>query len=109
MIPFCPSSDWKPLGLESTDWCYLRSNRSLGRIHVLWTSNKHYLDSVGYSVVVWVPSAPRNVVFTCSPRNDRVLRTKDCINVADNSYFLNHMTVELKFGSTLPSIDMNLV
>ena len=44
-----------------------------------------------------------------SPTDNRVLRIKDNTNVADNSCFLNLMTMKLNYGSILPPVDTNLI
>ena len=44
-----------------------------------------------------------------SPMDNRVLRIKDDTNVADNSFFLNRMTMKLNDGSILPPVDTNLM
>ena len=88
----------------------MHSNHSIGLICLSLILNKHCLDSASCSVVVWVHGCPKNVVFSCfSPVDDRVLRTKDNTNVADNSCFLNHMTVKLNYDSILPSVDPKLM
>ena len=41
--------------------------------------------------------------------DDRLLRMKVSTNVADNSCFLNCMTVELNYDSILPAANTNLM
>ena len=110
VVPFCTLTDWKRPGMQSTACCYLRSYQSIHLICVSLTPNKHYLNSVSYSTVVWARCCPRNVVVTVfSPTDDRWLCMKDDTNIANNRCFLNHMTVELNFESVLSLVHMNLI
>ena len=49
------------------------------------------------------------ISLVSSPTENRLIRIKDSTNVANNSCFLNYMTVELNFGSILAPVDTNLM
>ena len=81
------------------DWNYVSS-----------ISDKQYVKSVSCSVVVWEHGCPMNDVSTAlSPVDDRLLCIKNSTNMYQNSSLLDDMTMELIFGSILPSGHTNLM
>jgi len=88
----------------------LPSYQFIDWIGVSFIADKQYVKLVSCSVVVWDHCCPMNDVYTAlSPVDDRLLRIKDSTNMYQNSSLLDNMTMELIFGSILPSADTNLM